>query len=487
MAKYYSETIQKGSKGDSVSEWQKYLNSQGYNLTVDGDFGVNTDAATRDYQTKNGLTTDGIVGANTWGKAGYSSSPSSQDWKYDNFSYNDFTYNDYAESDTVKNAGTALNDHLANKPAEYQSQWQGQLDELMGKIMNREDFSYDFNGDALYQQYKDKYIQQGKMAMADTMGQAAAMTGGYGNSYAQSVGQQAYQASLDNLNDIIPELYQMALDNYNQEGQDLYNQYGMLSDRENLDYGRYRDSVSDYLTERDYLAGRYDSERDYDYSKYNNERNFAYGQYSDDRTLAYDEYATDKNLSYQEYRNAIADEQWQKQFDESVRQYNEQMALKNQEYEDSKAAKNKTPSGASYDNGSLTTEQIKALQEAVGANADGYWGANSTKAAGGLSADEAWEVYQSEINKVKGWDDYNEEKLQANQAEKGGSYYSTARSDVDEMISKGVSYNDLMNYAQEMVGNSLLTKSEYTTLVQYIRNKRESSSSNSSGGSRGKR
>ena len=104
----------------------------------------------------------------------------------------------------------------------------------------------------------------------------------------------------------------------------------MVADRENLDYSRYRDTISDYLTERDYLAGRYDSERDYDYSKYNNERNFAYGQYSDDRNLAYDEYATDKNLSYQEYRNAIADEQWQKQYDESVRQYNEQTALQKQ-------------------------------------------------------------------------------------------------------------------------------------------------------------
>ena len=346
MAKYYTTTLQKGSKGDEVSEWQRFLNTQGYNLSVDGDFGDKTYAATTDYQTKNGLGADGIVGKNTWGKAGYSLSPSTQKWSYgdfnyDDFSYDDFTYDEYKESDTVTQAGTALNEHLANKPAEYQSQWQGKLDELMNSIMNRDKFSYDLDGDALYQQYKDKYIQQGKLAMADTMGQAAAMTGGYGNSYAQAVGQQAYQGQLDNLNDIVPELYQMALDRYNQEGQDLYNQYGMVADRENLDYGRYRDTVSDYLTERDYLAGRYDSERDYDYSKYNNERDFAYSQYSSDRaldydkyssdrSLAYDEYATDKNLSYEEYRNAIADEQWQKQYDESVRQYNEQMALQKQ-------------------------------------------------------------------------------------------------------------------------------------------------------------
>lgn len=324
---YYSTTLQKGSQGDEVKKWQEFLNTQGYGLSVDGDFGTNTYNATVAYQKANGLTQDGIVGKNTWDKAGYKLTPSSQDFSYDDFSYDDFTYQDYTESDTVKNAGTALNEHLANKPGEYQSQWQASIDALMDKILNREDFSYDLNSDALYQQYKDQYMQQGKLAMQDTMGQAAAMTGGYGNSYAATVGNQAYQSYLGKLNEIVPELYQMALDSYTREGENLYNQYGMLSDRENLDYGRYRDTLSDYLTERDYLAGRYDSERDYDYSKYNNERDFAYGKYSSDRNLAYDEYSTDKNLSYQEYRNAIADEQWQKQFDESVRQYNEQMAL----------------------------------------------------------------------------------------------------------------------------------------------------------------
>jgi hypothetical protein len=51
-------------------------------------------------------------------------------------------------------------------------------DKAMNEILNRKDFSYDLNGDMLYQQYKDNYINQGKMAMMDTMGQASAMTGG---------------------------------------------------------------------------------------------------------------------------------------------------------------------------------------------------------------------------------------------------------------------------------------------------------------------
>jgi peptidoglycan hydrolase-like protein with peptidoglycan-binding domain len=376
MANYYTSTIQKGAKGDEVKKWQTFLNTQGYNLSVDGDFGDKTYAATTDYQSKNGLTVDGIVGANTWGKAGYSSSPSSTDWSYDNFEYDEFTHDEYEESDAVINAGNNLNDHLANKPGEYTSQWKGQLDELMNQIMNREKFSYNFNEDALYQQYKDKYVQQAKLAMADTMGQAAALTGGYGSSYAQSVGQQAYQGQLDNLNDIVPELYQMALDKYNREGQDLLNQYGLVMDREDMDYGRYRDTVADWQTDRNYLQGVYDSERDFDYSKYVDDRNFEYGKYSDDRNLAYDEYATDKNLSYQQYRDAIADEQWQKEYEESVRQYNEQMAFQREQYEYSKTAGGSGGSGGGSGGGGGGNSG--GGNSSGGAYADTLWYATGT-------------------------------------------------------------------------------------------------------------
>ena len=68
---YYSSTLQKGSKGDDVKQWQQFLNSQGYSLSVDGDFGDNTLAATTDWQGKNGIGADGIVGEKTWGKAGF--------------------------------------------------------------------------------------------------------------------------------------------------------------------------------------------------------------------------------------------------------------------------------------------------------------------------------------------------------------------------------------------------------------------------------
>ena len=260
-----------------------------------------------------------------------------KDFEYDDWSYDDWSYDDYVESEQVKKYQNNLDNHNSLKPGEYQSKYMGLADEVLNNYMNRDKFSYDFNGDALYQQYKDKYITQGKMAMQDTMAQAAAMTGGYGNSYAANVGNQAYQASLQNLNDIVPQLYQMAYDQYNQEGQDMLNKYGMLVDRDNVDYSKYRDTVSDWNAERDYLTNIYNSERTYDYSKYSDNRNFDYGVYSDNRNfdygvysdnknLAYTQYNADRSLAYDEHRNAIADEQWNKQFEQALKEFNYQQS-----------------------------------------------------------------------------------------------------------------------------------------------------------------
>ncbi len=110
---------------------------------------------------------------------------------------------------------------------------------IYDKIMNRGEFAYDVNKDKLYQQYRDLYAQMGRGAMEDTMGQAAALTGGYGSTYSQNAGQQAYNAYLQKLNEVVPELYNAAYNRYNQEGQDLMNLYSMA--RSNADSAYERD------------------------------------------------------------------------------------------------------------------------------------------------------------------------------------------------------------------------------------------------------
>ena len=114
-----------------------------------------------------------------------------------------------------------------------------QATEIYDKIMNRGEFTFDLNKDKLYQQYRDLYAQMGRSAMEDAMGQGAALTGGYGSTYSQNAGQQAYNAYLQKLNEVVPELYTAAYDRYNQEGQNLMNLYTMA--RSNADSAYERD------------------------------------------------------------------------------------------------------------------------------------------------------------------------------------------------------------------------------------------------------
>jgi zinc D-Ala-D-Ala carboxypeptidase len=57
-----------GSSGDAVRALQRQLNTRGYGITVDGSYGAGTDSAVRDYKTKNGLAADGGAGLTTWNK-----------------------------------------------------------------------------------------------------------------------------------------------------------------------------------------------------------------------------------------------------------------------------------------------------------------------------------------------------------------------------------------------------------------------------------
>ncbi|MEL6291759.1 MAG: peptidoglycan-binding domain-containing protein [Pseudomonadota bacterium] len=53
-------------RGDGVECLQKVLKDAGYDLEVDGNFGSGTRRAVRDFQEKEGLSVDGVVGRSTW-------------------------------------------------------------------------------------------------------------------------------------------------------------------------------------------------------------------------------------------------------------------------------------------------------------------------------------------------------------------------------------------------------------------------------------
>ena len=174
----------------------------------------------------------------------------------------------YTPSGSVQAALAYLEQVKASKPGAYQSRWDDELTSLYDQIRNRKKFSYDMGTDPLYQQYREQYQRLGRLAMQDTMGQAAALTGGYGSTYGEQVGQQAYNAYLQNLNDIVPQLQQQAYQRYQDEGTDLYNQYSLVKGREDTDYGRYRDTVSDYYSDLSDARSAYNSERSLDQSQW---------------------------------------------------------------------------------------------------------------------------------------------------------------------------------------------------------------------------
>ncbi|HNW87261.1 MAG TPA: hypothetical protein PKJ47_10015 [Candidatus Limiplasma sp.] len=195
----------------------------------------------------------------------------------------------YTESQAVKDAWSSVNN--LKKPSSYVSKYGDQIQSLIDKALNRKSFSYDSSTDPLYQQYSESYQRQGQQASRDAIGQAVALSGGYGNSYAQSVGQQTYQEYLSKLNDMLPELRSDAYQQYQDEGTTLNNNITTLQNQESVFYNQYRDSVSDYNTELEFLYNAANDMSEQEYNRYENDlaawqadRTYWYQKAQDDYT-----------------------------------------------------------------------------------------------------------------------------------------------------------------------------------------------------------
>lgn len=149
----------------------------------------------------------------------------------------------------------ALTNLTGNAPT-YTPSYDEQLADLYNRIIGRGPFQYDLNQDPFYQQYRTQAIDTGRLAMADSMGQAAALTGGYGSSYGAQVGQQQYDAYLRQLNEQVPEFYDSAYNRWLNEGNALEEQYALTRNAANDEYNRYQDSLSDYYTQLNNAANR---------------------------------------------------------------------------------------------------------------------------------------------------------------------------------------------------------------------------------------
>ena len=63
------------------------------------------------------------------------------------------------------------------------------------------------NSDPLYMSYRDRYAREGRLAMKNTMGQAAALTGGYGSLIRRRWVREQYGAYLEKLGNVMPQFH----------------------------------------------------------------------------------------------------------------------------------------------------------------------------------------------------------------------------------------------------------------------------------------
>ena len=191
----------------------------------------------------------------------------------------------------------------------YQSQYDSQISGLVDKILNGEKFDYDVNSDAMFANYADVYERNAKKAAEDAMGRSAAASGGYGNSYASAMASQAYNSQMQNLNATVPELQNLAYQQYQAQKQDEYNQLSMLKGLEDSNYAKYRDSMSDFYTDREYTANREDAAWDKQFAQ----NQFDYSRQQD--ALAQENW--NKQFDYAREQDALAQQNWQSEYNAS--------------------------------------------------------------------------------------------------------------------------------------------------------------------------
>lgn len=265
----------------------------------------NTNTASKDITANNGLTYTVSPSTNSPYKYNVTEKTNSPSY---NSQYTD-KLNDLLSryEDAINNSGGISMPGLSLP--DYVGAYDELIDELLNKIANREEFSYNSEEDPLFQQYKDLYTKQGQLAMEDTMGVAAGLTGGYSSSYSQAVGQQQYNAYLEKLTEMMPEFYDRAYGQYRDEGTDMKDLYGLYIDRDQVDFQRYQQEVANAQAEYQAAAAAASAAAAAEQNNISNLANL-YGIVSGADDTAYNRYLDSWNMdqteldrSYQQFQN----------------------------------------------------------------------------------------------------------------------------------------------------------------------------------------
>lgn len=162
----------------------------------------------------------------------------------------------------------AYTNSLLDKINSGKTSYSDKINALMSQIEGREKFSYDFNTDPLFQNALQGAMSAGQTAMQDTIGQASALTGGYGSSYATSAANQTYNQFVKGAYDALSDYYALAKNAYDQEGQELYDRLGMYRAADDTEYGRLGNAYNLNLANAESLYGK-EYNNYWDTAKYN--------------------------------------------------------------------------------------------------------------------------------------------------------------------------------------------------------------------------
>lgn len=236
------------------------------------------------------------------------------------------------------------------------SEWDSVLDSMVDKLLNSS-FEEWMQGDQ-YKALADKYGEQGRMSMQDVMGQIAGRTGGLASSYAATAANQQYNGFMD-------ELMTAAMEMYGLDQNELMDNIQMVQGFQQDDYNQFLNNLD----------------------QWNADRNFNYNAWQDQQGLLADkaamlasagDFSGYKALGYSDAEIALL----------------QQAMMNEQQAQD---AGKKTGGGGAFNNGSVTPDNIQAMQRALGVTADGKWGKDSKaaakKAGWSTDPDDAWAAY----------------------------------------------------------------------------------------------
>lgn len=335
--------------------------------------------------------------------------------------YMDFASNtDIIDSETWAGLNTAYSKSEAVLQAEqllqskidqgYAGTHKDALNNLLNDFMNREDFEYDVDKDQMFQQALASAMGSGKTAMQDTMGQAAALTGGYGSTYATTAGNQAYNAFIEDAYNNLPEYYNMALAAYEAEGQQMLQQYNMLDAADTKEYSQWYDDITlQHQSVRDMVTDEY-NQWSANQTMYANSANMQLAENSQVGSNLYNMYSVASN----EYENAYAKDwqNWQQSIDSAYKMANMQSSdywnTENMNFQKSEAERSQSNWQKNYD---LSLAAAGATVDESGNivvdnTADEEWSqseyTNATKKLE-TGGEEAAVDYIETIGKQKGW------------------------------------------------------------------------------------